>query len=402
MLRSLFRRPAPESGASASPLLDVLRGVAILAVFVQHLGDRFMGAWEDAISSALPPAFAAWPLTVIHHAYWGVDLFFVLSGFTLARGYRSRYARGLSLPAREMLSRRVARLLPAFGVAVFVHVVTHPRTVLLPGFAASMGLHALLLQGYAPEGLPLWIGAAWSLTTESQFYLLLPLLAPRLLHPSRSLARVLVWALGLLALAWLSRALLCALFVSPAGRSFAFELTQRRLVTSRIDQFVMGLLAARWAPGPGELRRPWTTLALSIVALVVAFRLEGACYLEPLGSLPYALVGLATTGLVVSVAGLPEKVAEGALGRALGALGIVSYGVFLYHQLALGLVGALVPGEPTVLLSLVAGFPALALAFVFGLLSFRFVERPFLGPRGTSKGSGKGPPPASVSQGSSL
>jgi peptidoglycan/LPS O-acetylase OafA/YrhL len=384
MFSSLFQRPSPESGASPSVFLDVLRGVAILAVFVQHLGDRFMGAWERAVEGLFPRAVAPWVLTVLHHAYGGVDLFFVLSGLTLARGYASRYARGKELLAKDFLRRRAARILPAFAVALAVMLATHPRVLGDPQFPASLGLHALLLQGYAPEGIPIFIGAAWSLTTEAQFYLAMPLLAPLLLRPARPVLRALLWAAGLLAFAWLGRAALHALFVAPGVRDFAFELTQRRLVTSRIDQFVLGILVVRLGLDRLRLRRPWLAVGLSSAALVLAFRLEGTYYLEPLGALPYALVGLATTALVCSVLALPERAAEGRVGRAFAALGVVSYGVFLYHQLALGAVGALLPGEPSVGLSLVVGLAALAASFALGLLSFRYVERPFLAPRRAS------------------
>ena len=97
--------------------------------------------------------------------------------------------------------------------------------------------------------------------------------------------------------------------------------------------------------------------------------------------LTFILIGLATTALVCSVLALPARAGEGLLGRGLAALGVVSYGVFLYHQLALGMVGVVLPGEPSVGLSLLVGALALAASFALGLLSFRYVERPFLAPR---------------------
>src|SRR6185503_1427838 len=62
------------------------------------------------------PALAPWVLTVLHHAHWGVDLFFVLSGFSLAQGYIRAFAGGPRAPPspRAFLRRRAARILPAY------------------------------------------------------------------------------------------------------------------------------------------------------------------------------------------------------------------------------------------------------------------------------------------------
>src|SRR6185437_16863872 len=100
---------------------------AILAVFVQHLADRFLPFLEARIASALSAATAPWALTILHHAWWGVDLFFVLSGFSLAQGYVSAFAAGRAgPPARVFLARRAARILPAFFVAIAVMVAARP------------------------------------------------------------------------------------------------------------------------------------------------------------------------------------------------------------------------------------------------------------------------------------
>ncbi len=107
--RGLLDRPAPSSGR-VLPQLDALRGVAILAVFVQHLGDRYMRFLDARAEAALPAAIAPWVLTVLHHAWWGVDLFFVLSGFSLAQGYLRAFQLGRAEPARRFLVRRAARI----------------------------------------------------------------------------------------------------------------------------------------------------------------------------------------------------------------------------------------------------------------------------------------------------
>ncbi len=194
---SPLARPAPSGGGQLLPQLDALRGVAILAVFVQHLGDRFAPFVEARIEARVPAAIVPWLLTVFHHAWWGVDLFFVLSGFSLAQAYVRAFDRGAEpTPPALFLRRRALRILPAFYAALAVMIATHPSWILRPGFPAALAANLTLLQGYVQPGGLVFIGAAWSLSTEAHFYLLLPWMARPLLAkaPSSPARRLLVLA----------------------------------------------------------------------------------------------------------------------------------------------------------------------------------------------------------------
>jgi peptidoglycan/LPS O-acetylase OafA/YrhL len=382
----LFGRPTP-SGGRVLPQLDALRGVAILAVFTQHLGDRFMPFVEDEVGRAAPAALAPWILTVLHHAFWGVDLFFVLSGFSLAQGYLRAFEqpdRPAPSPARFWL-RRAARILPAFYVAVLVTMGFHRHVFGMPGLASATLAHLVLLQGYVTPGGIVFIGAAWSLTTEAHFYLLLPLLARPLLA-RREGAPWRRWAFGaaLCAAAWGSRAILHHATLEPGVRTALFEATQRRWISSRLDEFVLGALAAAahaeiaragLAARAAKLAPP--AIALSCAALVIAFRLEGELYLVPGGSWPSALVALATAALVLAASLCEGRALRLVAPAPLAAVGIVSYGVFLYHQLAIGLVGSVLsaPGWWSLAANATLG---LALSLATGAASWVLVERPAL------------------------
>lgn len=377
---AFLHRPAP-SGGHVLPQLDALRGVAILAVFVQHLGDRFMPFVDGEVERALPRALAPWLLTVLHHAHWGVDLFFVLSGFSLAMGFVRAFDRGAAVPARPFLIRRAARVLPGFYVALLVTLAFHRFTFVMPGFWKAVLAHSLVLQGYVTPGGIVIIGAAWSLTTEVHFYLLLPLLARPLLDRARGSRRFWFGA-ALVVAAWSSRALLHALVLEPGVRTELLEATQRRWITSRLDEFVLGALAAavhaeiaRAGLAARAARFAPVGIALATALLVIGFRLEGELYLEPRGSWPYAIIAVATAALVLA-ATLCEGLALRLVAPApLCVAGVVSYGFFLYHQLAIGLVGSVLraPGW----LSLAANAAgALALSLAAGAASWVFVERP--------------------------
>jgi peptidoglycan/LPS O-acetylase OafA/YrhL len=231
------------------------------------------------------------------------------------------------------------------------------------------------------------IGATWSLTTEAHFYLLFPLFARPLLTRGRPL-RALVTGAALCAFAWTLRAALHALVLEPGVRTALFELTQRRLALCRIDEFVLGALGALaydaiLASRHRERFARAAPLGLfaAALALVVAFRLEGALYLEPGGSWPAALMSLATAAIVLASC-LCRGPAQAIVAPApLTSIGVVSYGVFLYHQLLLGIVGAVVPfakGPPGAATLAWTAALALAASLVAGHLSWRGIELPVL------------------------
>jgi len=374
-------RHAPSAG-KAIPQLDTLRGIGIVSVFVQHLGDRYMVLVERALAASVSPRVQAWIMTVLHHAWWGVDLFFVLSGFSLGLAYlRSVEKNGVAPSTRDFFVRRAARIVPGFYAALALVLIARHALALQPGFASSLLVHLVLLQGYVvPAGIVL-IGASWTLTTEAHFYLLFPLLAGPLLRQRR-------WAIGLAICAgvWLVRGALHAAVLEPGVRTALFELTQRRLIVSRLDQFVLGSLAAlayveieRSGKATRAARFAPAVLAGAAVLLVVAFRVEGELFLQPGGSWPYALMSLATTAIVLAAASLDGRAARIFAAPPLSSVGIVSYGVFLNHQLILGFVDWFAPfatREPTWARLAFVGPVAFALATLAGLASWRLVERP--------------------------
>ena len=369
----LLERPAPSGGAPL-PQLDALRGAAILAVFTQHFGDRFLPFVEERVAASTPAALAPWILTVIHHAFWGVDLFFVLSGFTLARGYLA----GRAPSAGRFFLRRAARIFPGYLVALAVTLAFHRFVFESPSFPMALAAHLLVLQGYWAPGGVVIIGALWSLTTEVHYYLLAPFLSRWALTNRR------LWLLGLVVLgSFAARAACHAAFLDEPGvRTWIFEASQRRWITSRLDEFVLGAMAAALhasamaSPHRARLARlapAFTALAAALV--VVSFRLEGELYLMPGGSWTAGVMALGTASLVLSVALLEGRALSLAAPRWLRAVGVVSYGVFLYHQLAQGIVGARLPGTgwPVLLENLAL---SLALALGMGAASWVVVERP--------------------------
>src|SRR2546427_8382575 len=158
------------------PVLDGLRGVAVLLVLLIH-----------AIWGPLRPATASIDVVVraVAYAGWmGVDLFFVLSGFLIT---------GILLDTRgqpgwwpNFIARRALRIFPLYYGALTVLFVLLPRLARWsePQFTTlqanqtwywtyTVNLLAALTQG---RGTPLSTLHFWSLSVEEQFYLIWPLI----------------------------------------------------------------------------------------------------------------------------------------------------------------------------------------------------------------------------------
>lgn len=183
---------APLSVAKADAqrflLLDLMRGIAALAVLVYHDVD-YLGV------QALP------------NAYLAVDLFFLLSGFVIAHNYDRKIAAGMSL--RDFTAQRLIRLHPCLllalvlGVAMFVLREGREHGYLdLWRTLGAAGLNALYLpafiQPYHENHYFPYVGAAWSLTFEL-FANIVYWLTFRLLNRTR-LALLLVVSAAALAL----------------------------------------------------------------------------------------------------------------------------------------------------------------------------------------------------------
>jgi peptidoglycan/LPS O-acetylase OafA/YrhL len=164
------------NGESWIPQVDGLRFVAILSVLLFHLSGEIMvrGQRPLHIAPATLP-FSHW----LANGDRGVALFFLLSGYVLARPfYRMHRLKGRRLPLSEYLLRRLTRLEVPYLLALVIycvafHVSFHiPWRLILPHAAASaVYLHNLIYPYSAPFNY-----VSWSLEVEVQFYLLAPLL----------------------------------------------------------------------------------------------------------------------------------------------------------------------------------------------------------------------------------
>ncbi len=169
---------APFSRVQATgtfiPLIDGLRFYAFMAVIGVHwakhtrlLHNQKTNEWLD--------------LLVFENGNFGVQLFYVISGFILALPFARAFRQKTAAPRlKQYFLRRLTRLEPPYliNLVVFLIVYTtvlHPGSfrAVLPEFLASATYtHGLFFGGNCAPNF-----VTWTLEIEVQFYLLAPFLA---------------------------------------------------------------------------------------------------------------------------------------------------------------------------------------------------------------------------------
>jgi peptidoglycan/LPS O-acetylase OafA/YrhL len=348
-LRSLF---VPPPGTF--PSLDALRTAAIVLVIGNHLA---VGGAELAPSSA-------WSFTLFRYGWTGVDLFFVLSGFLIGRQLQRELQRRDTVNVPRFLLRRGLRIWPLyFAWVAFLALALGKWRGIWP----DVTFLSNYFQGQVSGG--------WSLSTEEQFYLIVPLLllgVQRLSGPKGQ-----PWApLILLALMPVVRAL------SVAGTGERGLTWMYGPIHTHCDGLLVGLFLA-WA----SVKRPETLTPehphpwrWPLVAILAGFVLRGID--QTLFS--FTGLGLIYGGMVALGLRAGPRVRQLTAWRGFHVLSRLSYGMYLNHfevmpRLMPPLTRALVPlvGSGWVLAA-ITYLVAIVSSALVAAVTFILIEEPFL------------------------
>ena len=145
--------------AARNPNLDVVRAGAIAMVVLAH-------------SAVMSPVRHPLALTLAWIGQFGVDLFFVLSGWLIGGLFWAERAKFGDVEWRRFFLRRALRTIPPYFVVLpFAWYVVHRFAADHPPF--DFGFLAFLQNYYAK--IP-YYSISWSLCVEEHFYLLFPAL----------------------------------------------------------------------------------------------------------------------------------------------------------------------------------------------------------------------------------
>ena len=153
------------SRSSWLPALEGLRAVAVIMVLVHHV------SYLSGLTISLGHIGGLMARLDV-----GVALFFALSGFLLYRPFAAATIHSHPAPSvRRYLWRRALRILPGYWAMTAVALVWLNIHYLRSLWDWAVPL--LLVQVYEPLRLPVGMEQTWSLATEAAFYLLLPVVA---------------------------------------------------------------------------------------------------------------------------------------------------------------------------------------------------------------------------------
>ena len=360
--------PVPGSATGGSGHLaglDGLRGVAVGAVLLAHLGEFVV---PDADGWLVPGGFL------------GVDVFFVLSGFLITGLLIDRVQRRGEVRVGAFWRRRLTRLLPALAVfavgyllvagAAFDDPLGDRARTLAWSFALVSNWQ--LSFGVQP---PLDLLHLWTLSVEAQFYLVAPLVALAVVRFRLSLRAVAVGVVAAVAASAGLRALLWSWWEDPG---WVYTRTD-----ARADAILIGvLLAVLHRSAPHLVARLGRLAPLGVAGLLVcaAVARPGAGWLFWGG---FTLVAALAALVVAGTAAAPGAVDAVLRWGPLRLVGRASYSLYLWH-LPIYFWCLRWSGEPDPWFGGLGSTPVglclvcLVLTAAVGTVSYLAVERPFL------------------------
>ncbi|HMJ75633.1 MAG TPA: acyltransferase [Iamia sp.] len=318
--------------------LDGLRGVAIALVVVGHMWSGLAPHHNRLVPGTR--SFSGF-------AFFGVTLFFVLSGFLITRLLVREQQTTGTIHLTGFYARRARRLLPALVTLAGVYLVYAAIAGQPMGEALGATARSLLYVENIGDLLHIptsgWLEHTWSLAVEEQFYLVWPAVVVVALR--RGSERVAMVAIGAAVATMVIRVVVGALGPDLYG-------------VLHTDALMVGALLAvvPWKPS-----RPVCAAAIGVVLAQTIHYLTRDGY-APMTDVQYLIY---TGASAVFVASAPSL--RWLRSRVLVHLGTISYGLYLWHAVLMRF------DWPT---------PAAVVAAVaFAEVSYYGIERRFLASR---------------------
>lgn len=336
---------AKEDRAIRLYALDLCRGMCALGVASYHFS-----LWGGAVFSPF------WQSTLALFGTYGVSVFFVLSGYSLAHAYCGEFLLGIeSVQLGAYFRRRIGRLLPLFVVVLFASCVGKAmRSSANPIEPMTVLVNLTLLFGFVnPAATPV-IGG-WSIGVEVVFYVVFPLIM--LL---RNWAAAMLVAATILT-AWISTDIAKSSTLADAWSDYVVP-------ANHLLFFCAGVLArlysTRW-----HITKGGALTTLFVILVVATATVAGATELEMVTGLRRAvLVGLCVA-LVAVVGRL--KVTCSTLRSISNAMGGASYPLYLVHPLIFFGTRRIIDGS-----GIVGWLTLVVLALFIAIIADRYADIP--------------------------
>jgi peptidoglycan/LPS O-acetylase OafA/YrhL len=350
------------AGSFYRPELDAVRFVAFFLVFIHHSFPR-----EPKDFPVLGNALTV----LVNGAGFGLQLFFVLSAYLVCEILLREKARTGRVEVGRFYKRRMLRIWPLYflGLAISVFFILAQGTFKAetPWLAACMLMIANVYVGFHGYDIHGLFCPLWSISIEEQFYVAWPTVAK---FCSERNIRLVAWAIIAIA-----NGALIYFGIRHANVDTA-------VWTNSFVEFYMfgsGILLSVWLKGrmpniggPARIAAATGAAASWFVAVYV-------CHIKDLNGtasaaqlvVGYGLLALGCVGVMLAFMGITR------VPGAIAYLGRISYGLYVFHMLAIYLASVLV--SSTVGRNwLYRALLALPISLGLAALSYKYFEGPFL------------------------
>jgi peptidoglycan/LPS O-acetylase OafA/YrhL len=335
------------------PSLDGIRAISFLIVFLSHAG----------LSTFIP-------------GYFGLTVFFFLSGYLITTLLRMEFDRTGTISLKQFYLRRTLRIFPPLYLVLagacamvlfgFVRGSVLPWTVLAQ--AAHLTNYYIIHYGW-------WRGIApgtwvyWSLAVEEHFYIFFPLLylGMRRLWPSGSKQ------------AWALLAICAVVLVWRCVLIFHFHVYKDRtyLATdTRVDAILTGCILAVWQnpvldrDSIADHWLRWVWAPLGVAAIVVSLLASSTEFEQ---TLRYTLQSFGLFPLfIVAIRWHDRGLLRVLNWRPIRRLGVLSYSLYLMHTAVIWAFK-----ERSTLGTALQGVASFMVLIVLATVIHRYVEMPF-------------------------
>ena len=334
--------------------IDGLRAIAVVPIILFHAGFEYFSG-----------------------GFVGVDVFFVISGYLITTIILSEKEQG-TFSLVNFYERRFRRILPALFMVMLVSLI-FSLLWLMPSYMEDFSQSLMAVSTFSSNIL-FWRESGyweisnelkpllhtWSLAVEEQYYVLYPLFLMQIWHFRKD------WILG-------SFIVIAAISLATAQwGAYNKPIPTFYLLPTRAWELSIGAGIAYYF----LYRKQTVQILLSHKSVNEALGLLGLLMISyavyvfdkgtPFPSL-YALVPTVGTGLIILFSSSQTMVGRLLSIKPLVAVGIISYGAYLWHWPLLVFARHLSLTEPSELT-----FAILALlSFPLAYLSWRYIEKPF-------------------------
>jgi peptidoglycan/LPS O-acetylase OafA/YrhL len=334
---------------------DVLRGLAILSVFLYHslilYQSLYNFPYKNEILAFSSLSFARKLLVIFPFTYgwFGVQLFLVISGFLIHNSYLQTRKPFHFL---KFINRRFWRIYPPYLICLFIFFITQLQD---KSDLNDLFFHLGLLHNFSEKTIYTINGSYWSLALEFQLYLLYPLFL--FLCKKIGINKCILF--------------LFLINISMSFSEIVFDINSFAFTTSFIKNWIIWALGAWYAQQYFEGKVFKCNIYITLFLLIGFY---AVIFFKPLSHFMYLYVSIFFIYCIYSY--LQSEIKLGKFQMVLGKLGVYSYSFYLLHQPLIRLIHdkAQIIGSSWVLQYVIVSSIGLIIFYFISSASYKWVE----------------------------